>query len=111
MRLDNLIAKRASVQPIKGCRFCSSWVRKASREGSRSRASEILAGASLLVASVALYMAAQHRRNMHVHAQAINNNADTLLGFMDEHEQRINQVETFVYSGGAIDQRKDGGVW
>ena len=73
---------------------------------------EIIAISAFIFSAVSLAIGVQNYRRTRTVAGVVNNNAEAMLELVCVQESRINNVETFVYSGGGIDQRKnDGGVW
>lgn len=71
----------------------------------------IIAIGALLLSAVSLSIGVQNHRRTQAIAEVLNGNTEVILDELETQEARVGQVETFVYSGGAIDQRKNGGVW
>lgn len=73
----------------------------------------ILSCTATWLAVGALAFGAYQWRLSEIRRRLINQNTEAILEIMSAHEQRINRVETYAYSGGAIDQRPkgSGGVW
>lgn len=69
----------------------------------------IIAIGALLLSAVSLAIGVQNHRRTQAIAEVLNGNTEVILDELETQEARVGQVETFVYSGGAIDQR--GGVW
>lgn len=76
--------------------------------------SNFIALAAVILSAVALAVVAYSDRESRSRDAMLKEASEVLITIDESQERRLNQIETFVYSGGGIDQRQDkngGGVW